>query len=140
MLCPICRHLNVLCQVCEAALSNGKLTKAEIDITRQMTRLKTEVSVKAAFDLGRKLVVQVGPGESTKIRNLWKEYVVFEDEVDIEALLSPVKLRKTRIFLPNGTEGERFVASRGELKASGFDLKALEHALTRLGVDSVRFI
>ena len=142
MLCPICRHVNVLCQVCEAELASGKLTRAEVDMARLMARRKVSVNILAVFDLGRRLVVLVGEGESDKVRNLWKDYILFEEgDVDVAKLISPVTLRKTKVFMPGGKEGERFVVSRGELRAAGFDLTQLEHALERLALtQSVRFI
>ncbi len=133
MLCPICRQIHVLCQVCEAKLSEGELTKAEIRLDRLMASRGRELQVVSAFDVGKRLVIVVEPGEADKVRDLWKEYVVFEENgVDVAKILSPVRLRKTRVFLPDGTENERLVAGRGELSTAGFDVDKLEEALGKL--------
>jgi len=127
--------------VCEAELSAGKLNRAEIDLVRLLVRRNLDVNILFASDLGRKLVIVVR-GDSGKIRDLWKDYVVFEDtDVDVEKLFAPVKLRKTRVFLPDGTEGERFIVSRSELRSAGFKLPVLEKALEKLSSEkSVRLI
>lgn len=142
MLCPICSHLNVLCSVCESELASGKLTKSEIDVTRQLVRKNVKIRPLSVFDLGRKLVIQVNSGEKEKIPLLWKDTLIVESrDVNLKELFSPVALKTSKVFLPNGTTGSRVSVSKSELKSAGFNVAQLERATKRLlEPNSVRFI
>lgn len=127
--------------MCEAALARGELNKAEIEAVRFLTKNRSGVHVNKVFDTGRKLVVFVNEGEGSAVRNLWKEYVAFEpNNFSLDELISPVKTRKTKVFLPDGTEGERLLVSEQELRSAGFDVSQVKLSISFASPDTqVRF-
>jgi hypothetical protein len=133
--CDICRLTPIKCVICEKKLDKGELTEADFNVSRAISRSKTDLTLEKAFNLG-KCYIGVFRGETgPKLKEyLGRDLIKVESAQDLLNKLD-LKVRPSKVFV-NGEERQRVALNKAHLNSIGIDSGELKKALVYFKFDA----
>ena len=133
--CDMCRLTPIKCAICEKKMDDGELTEADFDVSRAISKSKSDIELKKAFDLGNCYAGVFNGKVSQAIKDyLGRDLIQVKSSQDLLDKLN-LKVRPSRVFI-NGEEKQRVALNKAQLDAAGISAAELMKALVYFKFDA----
>ena len=126
--CDICRFVPVRCKLCDERFRKGELTSADFEVSQILSKTRSKIELKKAFDIGSYFVgIYSGELSEKDKQKLKKPFLDVNNGKNMLQKLG-VSVQVSRAF-KNGEEVEKVLIPKAQLESKGIDEQLLKKAL-----------